>query len=104
MVDVHEGDEGLCPSPEVRVKAQPGRSDGDGAPRTPQGGRGRLAEFHSPQFGGACALAAGASGDGGGNGGSGPSYWPPVAREETLCTERTRGMEQQHRLAGLDLF
>eukprot|EP00971_Amphidinium_carterae_P187659 3724496-Amphidinium_carterae.1 len=81
MVDVHEGDEGLCPSPEVRVKAQPGRTDGVDAPRTFQGGRGRLAEFHFPQFGGACALAAEASGDGGGgNGGSGLS----ISREDPL--------------------
>eukprot|EP00971_Amphidinium_carterae_P332104 6466086-Amphidinium_carterae.1 len=66
MVEVCDGEEGLCPSPDVRVKAQPGRTDGDG--------RGRL-EFHSPQRGGACGAGAvaGSSGDGHGNGGSGPS-------------------------------
>eukprot|EP00971_Amphidinium_carterae_P052839 1040444-Amphidinium_carterae.1 len=104
MVDVHEGDEGLCPSPEVRLKAQPGRTDGADAPRTPLGGR-RLAEFHSPQFGGACALAAGASGDrGGGNGGSGPSSsrGDPLHRKDPWygATTQTRRAGPQLRASG----
>eukprot|EP00971_Amphidinium_carterae_P137428 2723564-Amphidinium_carterae.1 len=74
-VDVQTGEEGLCPSPDIRVKALPGRMEGTVPPQTPQGGR-RNAEFHSPQFGGESselAAAAGASGNGGGgNGGSGP--------------------------------
>eukprot|EP00971_Amphidinium_carterae_P070996 1403781-Amphidinium_carterae.1 len=72
--DVHVSDDGLGPLPEVRVKAQPGRTDGAAPPQPPPRGHGRLAEFHSPQFGGTRALANETSGDGGGGGGgSGPS-------------------------------
>eukprot|EP00971_Amphidinium_carterae_P101544 2010029-Amphidinium_carterae.1 len=69
------GEEGLCPSPDARVKALPGRAEGTVHPQTPQGGK-RSAEFHSPQFGGETSCqgaAASASGGAGGNGGgSGP--------------------------------
>eukprot|EP00971_Amphidinium_carterae_P143764 2848608-Amphidinium_carterae.1 len=39
-VEVQMGKDGLCPSPDARVKALPGRAEGTVQPRTPRKARG----------------------------------------------------------------